>query len=132
MTFIADFERQALETAVETSDALIRSILEAVCQRDKLSLESAITPGEPARNYELALRLGIGHVFGLSNTPASHENTIICDVSGHPGYGETILVCERKVRQMERGGGVGQWLFRVKDDHRQQRETKQPSQAIDT
>lgn len=44
---------------------LVREILEAACQRDGLSLESGADPGEPARNYELALRLGIGHVFGL-------------------------------------------------------------------
>ncbi len=44
---------------------LVRDILEAVCRRDDLSLESATDPGHPARNYELADRLGIGHVFGL-------------------------------------------------------------------
>jgi hypothetical protein len=69
VTSAADYERQALETAVAASDALIRRILEAVCRRDKLSLESAVTPGEPARNYELALRLGIGDVFGLAVKP---------------------------------------------------------------
>jgi hypothetical protein len=50
---------------IVAADALIRGILEALCQRDGLSLESGVTPGEPARNYDLALRLGIGHVFGL-------------------------------------------------------------------
>ncbi len=34
--------------------------------RDGLSIESSVTPGEPARNYELALRLGIGQVFGIT------------------------------------------------------------------
>jgi hypothetical protein len=47
------------------ADGLVRDILEALCRRDGLSLESAVEPGEPARNYELAGRLGIGHVFGL-------------------------------------------------------------------
>jgi hypothetical protein len=30
-------------------------------------LESPVTAGEPARNYELAMRLRIGQVFGLEN-----------------------------------------------------------------
>lgn len=46
---------------------LVREILEAVCQRDGRCLESDADPGEPARNYELALRLGIGHVLGLGD-----------------------------------------------------------------
>lgn len=50
-------------------DSLIRDILESLCRRNSLSLESAVTPGEPARNYELADRLGIGHVFGLKEQP---------------------------------------------------------------
>lgn len=44
---------------------LVRGILEAVCERDGVPLESVATPGEPAPNYELALRLNIGQVFGL-------------------------------------------------------------------
>lgn len=51
--------------SAQAADGLIRDILEAVCRRDGLSLESAAAPGEAARNYELADRLGIGHVFGL-------------------------------------------------------------------
>jgi len=50
-------------------DGLIRDILESLCLRDGLSLESAVVPGEPARNYELAVRLRIGHVFGLQEQP---------------------------------------------------------------
>jgi hypothetical protein len=49
----------------QAADSLIRDILEALCRRDGLSLESTVVPGEPARNYELAGRLGIGRVFGL-------------------------------------------------------------------
>jgi hypothetical protein len=49
---------------------LVRAILEAVCARDGLSLGSAVEPGTPARNYELAVRLGIGPVFGLPAVPA--------------------------------------------------------------
>lgn len=49
------------------ADSLIRDILESLCRRDGLALESAADPGEPARNYELADRLGIGHVFGLKD-----------------------------------------------------------------
>lgn len=51
--------------AVTAADGLIRDTLEALCRQHGLSLESAVVPGEPARNYELADRLGIGHVFGL-------------------------------------------------------------------
>jgi hypothetical protein len=53
------------EAAVQAGDDLVRAILVAVCERDGLPLESGVVPGEPARNYELALRLGIGRVFGL-------------------------------------------------------------------
>lgn len=60
-------EIKRLEAAVAAGDALVRDILESFCRRDGLSLESVVVPGEPARNYELALRLGIGHVFGLKD-----------------------------------------------------------------
>jgi len=58
-------ETERLEIAVASGDKLIREILEALCLRDGLPLESSVVPGEPARNYELAMRLGIGHVFGI-------------------------------------------------------------------
>jgi hypothetical protein len=58
-------EIRGLEAAVAASDALIREILEALCRRDGLTLDSSVVPGEPARNYDLAMRLGIGHVFGI-------------------------------------------------------------------
>ena len=47
---------------------LTRQVLEALCRRDGHSLESEAEPGTPARNYELGLRLGIGEVFGLTDT----------------------------------------------------------------
>ena len=57
------------------AEDLIREILEALCRRDGLPLESAVVPGEPARNYELAGRLRIGHVFGLmTGQPAMKGN----------------------------------------------------------
>lgn len=56
------------ETAVATE--LLREILEAVCARDGISLDSDVDPGSPARNYELALRLRIGHVFGIGDARA--------------------------------------------------------------
>ncbi len=62
-------ETERLEAAVAAGDALIREVLESLCRRHGLSLESAAAPGEPARNYELAMRLGIGHVFGLKEQP---------------------------------------------------------------
>jgi hypothetical protein len=58
-------ETRRLEAAVSAGDALIREILEALCRRDGLPLDSDVVPGEPARNYELAIRLGIGQVFGI-------------------------------------------------------------------
>lgn len=49
-----------------TSNAITRSILEAVCRRDGISLESGVEPGKPARNYELADRLGIPDAFKVN------------------------------------------------------------------
>lgn len=46
-----------------TNSQIIRSILEAVCRRDGVTLDSGIEPGQPARNFELADRLGIGGAF---------------------------------------------------------------------
>lgn len=59
----------AVSEGSPAAESLIRDILEALCQRDGLSLESTVEPGEPARNYELADRLGIGRVFGLREQP---------------------------------------------------------------
>lgn len=59
-----------LREQLAASDRIVRDILESLCRRDGLSLESTIEPGEPARNYALAERLGIGHVFGLNDAPA--------------------------------------------------------------
>jgi hypothetical protein len=52
---------------------ITRTILEAVCERDGIPLESSVVPGEPARNYELALRLRIGKVFGLRDDPGEDD-----------------------------------------------------------
>ena len=56
---------ETLGARVQSAETLLRDILEALCRRDGLTLDSAADPGHPARNYELADRLGIGHVFGL-------------------------------------------------------------------
>lgn len=53
------------QVRAEVEADLVRQILVALCERDGLPLTSDVEPGEPARNYELALRLGIGQVFGL-------------------------------------------------------------------
>lgn len=58
-----DAQRIRVESGMDT----VRATLEALCRRDGLSLDSAVVPNEPARNYELALRLGIGQVFGIGN-----------------------------------------------------------------
>ena len=61
----SDEARAAAHEAAEAD--LVREILIALCERDGLSLASDVEPSEPARNYELALRLGIGRVFGLAD-----------------------------------------------------------------
>ena len=60
-----DAGTEAAEARAEAAESLLRAVLEAACLRDGASLESSAEPGEPARNYELALRLGIGHAFGI-------------------------------------------------------------------
>ena len=62
-------EERREEAARRAGDGIVRDVLESLCRRDGLSLESVVVPGEPARNYELADRLGIGHVFGLKEQP---------------------------------------------------------------
>lgn len=56
------------QTVEQAADSLLRDILESLCLRDGLPLDSPVAPGKPAANYELADRLGIGHVFGLRVT----------------------------------------------------------------
>lgn len=51
---------------------LVRDILVALCERDGLPTTSSVVPGEPARNYELALRLRVGQVFGLAPFDVCH------------------------------------------------------------
>ena len=58
-------EVDRLRAGGEASGALLREVLEALCERDGLSLKSSVEPENPARNYELAIRLGIGKVFGV-------------------------------------------------------------------
>jgi hypothetical protein len=55
----------AQRVRAEVERDMLRAVLEALCARDGLPVESSVVPGEPARNYELALRLGIGQVFGV-------------------------------------------------------------------
>jgi hypothetical protein len=61
--------QEKAEARLMAAETLVRDVLESLCQRDGLSLESTVVPGEPARNYELAERLGIGRVFGLQEQP---------------------------------------------------------------
>lgn len=49
-----------------TATVITRNILEALCRRHGISTESVIVPGEPARNFELAERLGIPEAFKVS------------------------------------------------------------------
>jgi hypothetical protein len=67
---------------LEASDRIVRDILESLCRRDGLSLESTVVPGDPARNYALAERLGIGHVFGLPDTGPAAPQSARSDVLG--------------------------------------------------
>lgn len=59
---------RAVKRKVESD--LVREVLEALARRNGVSLESRAEPGTPARNYELALRLGVGQVFGLDEPEA--------------------------------------------------------------
>jgi hypothetical protein len=60
---LADCQRRLKDG--DRAFAVIREILEALCAKHGISLDSTAEPGTPARNYELADRLGIGQVFGL-------------------------------------------------------------------
>jgi hypothetical protein len=64
LTVLVAQDREGIAAQVDRD--LVREILEALCRRDGLPLTSYVVPDEPARNYELALRLGIGSVFGVS------------------------------------------------------------------
>lgn len=67
-TWYADVDHAVREiTGLKVNRNLVREILEAMCRRNGLSLMSDVQPHLPARNYELALRLGIGEVFGLKD-----------------------------------------------------------------
>ena len=61
-------ELEKAQATAEAAQSLVRDILEALCRRDGLSLESSVAAGGPARNYDLALRLGIGRVFGIGES----------------------------------------------------------------
>jgi hypothetical protein len=54
-----------VEVCVDVLVEMIHDILVALCERDGLSIMSEIVPDAPAPNFELAARLGIGHVFGI-------------------------------------------------------------------
>lgn len=66
---IVDPVAHACIVRLQTERDMVRETLIALCKRDGLSLESSAEPGKPAANYELALRLGIGQVFGLGDRP---------------------------------------------------------------
>lgn len=64
---VSAIPRQLREFAsAEAANAAVRDVLEALCVQQGISLDSAADPGNPARNFELAMRLGIGHVFGIA------------------------------------------------------------------
>jgi hypothetical protein len=52
-----------------TANHILRKVIEAVCCRDGITLESDVDPGHPARNFELAERLGIGDAFTSAEEP---------------------------------------------------------------
>lgn len=54
----------AVHAELDAAVKLVRDILVAVAEGDNVSLESSAEPGTPARNYELAERIGIGHILG--------------------------------------------------------------------
>lgn len=84
--FAAAHAAPEVRARADAADRLIRDTLEALCRRDGLSLESAAAPGEPARNYELADRLGVGSVFGLRARPAAPAEQAAPDPDGQQRY----------------------------------------------
>lgn len=46
-------------------EGVLRRALESLCAKNGISIDVAGLPGQPAANYELANRLGIGQIFGL-------------------------------------------------------------------
>ena len=89
--------------SIEIHDAILRSVLEALCERDGIPLDSTADPGRPARNYELADRLRIGHVFGLPSVRCrvSKSGTCLKSVSAaitdHPAC---VSRCERAAERL--------------------------------
>jgi hypothetical protein len=69
-------------TQASVAEVMLREVLEALCEQRGIPLDSSADPGTPARNYELADRLGIGHVFGLGRAPED------ADPPGRPGQEE--------------------------------------------
>jgi hypothetical protein len=67
----ASVDEAASALGERAAEGLLRSVLEALCVKAGLSLGSDAEPGTPARNYELALRLGIGEAFGLEEDEPS-------------------------------------------------------------
>lgn len=61
-------ERDRAMVRLEVNASLVGEILRRCCETRGLSLESSADPGKPARNYELALRLGIEDVFGMHSS----------------------------------------------------------------
>lgn len=55
---------ELLEIHAQAANAMIRDILEAMCRNEELSTLDSDGIA-PAPNYVLALRLGIGEVFGI-------------------------------------------------------------------
>ncbi len=72
-----------LPSQIEEVARLLREVLEEVCKRDGISLDSKVDPGKPARNYELMTRLGIDYLIGLQPEPEDFT-----DLPGAPSEGE--------------------------------------------
>lgn len=94
------------EAAREAAEGLLRAVLEAACVNAGLSLDSDADPGAPARNYELALRLGIGRVFGLV---ATEEPRVMRQAAPYPAELERLVEALRYRR--DRG-----WKVFLRDD----------------
>ena len=58
---VAEIDR--LNAQVEAEGSLVREILVSLCEAQEVWTTSSVDPPSPARNYELADRLGIGGVF---------------------------------------------------------------------
>jgi hypothetical protein len=79
-------DEQRLLIQLQTEQEMYRELLEAWCAEKGVDLTSGVNPGEPARNYELLDRLGVGGLVGLVNEPPTAASGVDDEMQAH-GFG---------------------------------------------